>query len=149
MRESSLLRARDEMAAGDQEDKYYKTTFCRLRRMLFSTSPFPPDSPCPPRFRRAAKTYRKMTTVRDSFNEGSIQRQSLPRHIVFLRVLLKNFTNESYDFSSALQTGRRSFAYFHKRPFACPSLSLYYYTLLHFLQRSKRRYYIAAATVTR
>lgn len=71
-RESSLLRARDEMAAGDQEDKYYKTAFCRPRvaGAFFPTVRSPRGLVARPH--RTAKTYRKMTTVRDSFNEGSI-----------------------------------------------------------------------------
>lgn len=48
--------------------------------------------------------------VYDSFNEVHLAQVSA---IVFA-VLLKNFTNESYDFSSALQT--EFFAFFHKSP---------------------------------
>jgi len=55
--------------------------------------------------------------VYDSFNEDPFRADSLGR---VHAVLLKNFTNESYDFSSALQT--RSFSFFHKSLRAFPLL---------------------------
>jgi len=55
--------------------------------------------------------------VYDSFNEDPFRADSLGR---VHAVLLKNFTNESYDFSSALQT--RSFSFFHKSLHAFPLL---------------------------